>query len=132
MESKVKLYRVILNILFYIFYVLLVSIAFSFVFPMLLVILWKDVWLSNDPKFATIQTWIIVLVLIFSLIFRKTFYLPILEKVEEKKVEDIKTEKTEKNNSEPVKEKEVTMGYTERVKLEKNPELDIKIGKEIK
>ncbi len=128
MESKVKLYRVILNILFYIFYVLLVSIAFSFVFPMLLVILWKDVWLSNDPRFATIQTWIIVLVLIFSLIFRKTFYLPIFEK-EIGKVEDIKTEK---NNSEPVKEKEVTMGYTERVKLEKNPELDIKIGKEIK
>ena len=114
--NDVKLYRVILNILFYIFYVLLVSFGFSFIFPTLQVILWYNIWLGNDARFDSIQIAIIVLVLVFSLILRKYFYVPIREKYSTKKIKKKKIEKKE------VIKKEV---------IDNSPELDIKIGKEI-
>lgn len=117
MKNDIKLYRLILNVLFYIFYVLLASLAFSFIFPTILVILRQDVLAPNNPIFDIIQVIILIVVLIFSLVFRKYFYLPIYDKTKiiEKKVEKKKL-KTEKKEEKLVEEKE----------------LDIKIGKEIK
>ena len=109
MKSQIKLYRVVLNVLFYIFYVLLASLAFSFIFPTLLVVLGKSIFAPNDPIFDSIQIIILVLVLIFSLVFRRYFYLPITEKITETKKESIKKEE-----------------------VKETPELDIKLGKEIK
>ena len=80
MKSDIKFYRVILNILFFIFYILLASIIFSFTFPSILVLLWKDVLSPTDPIFDKIQIVILVLVPVFTLIFRKYFYLPIMDK----------------------------------------------------
>ncbi len=114
---KIKLYRIILNILFYVFYVIVVSISFSFIFPTILVILWQDVIAPNNPIFDTIQIIIIILVLLISLLFRRFFYLPIREKNKIKK--ELEFKKYEK------KDKKIE---------EINDELwlDIKIGKEIK
>jgi len=120
---KIKLYRVILNVLFYVFYVILASVGFSFIFPTILVILWQDVLAPNNPVFDSIQIIIIILVLFISLLFRKFFYLPIKEKikiVEEKKQVEFKEYK--KKEEKKVKEE----------KEDDIDELDIKIGKEIK
>jgi len=116
MKSKIKLYRVILNVIFYVFYVLLASIAFSFVFPTILVIFWQEVWLANDPRFINIQIAIVVLVLVFSLIFRKYSYLPC-------------SSNTIESNK---KEKIVSKTNTKKETVKKTRKLDIKIGKEIK
>lgn len=117
--KTIKLYRVLLNMLFYIFYVLLASIAFSFIFPTILVILWQDIWLSSDPKFTNIQIAIIILVLVFSLIFRKYFYLPIREKSNINKTETKKV-----TTKKVIKKKEI-------LNINNSSGLDIKIGKEI-
>jgi hypothetical protein len=123
---KIKLYRVVLNILFFIFYVLLASVAFSFIFPTILVILWQDVIAPNDPIFDSIQIAIIVLILFTSLIFRKFFFLPIREKI---KIESNKKwEFKEYKKNENIKEEKKVV---EEI-IEDNNELDIKIGKEIK
>jgi hypothetical protein len=123
---KIKLYRVVLNILFYVFYVILVSIAFSFIFPTILVIFWQDVIAPNNPIFDTIQIVIIILVLLFSVLFRKFFYLPIKEKIDNKTEQEFrelkKQEKEKGNENTKDKNKEISDEL----------ELDIKVGKEIK
>lgn len=81
MEMQIKLYRLILNILFYIFYVLLASIAFSFIFPTILILLWQDILSSDSPVFDSIQVIIFILVFILTLVFRKVFYLPVKSEI---------------------------------------------------
>ena len=122
---KIKLYRIILNILFYVFYVIVTSIAFSFIFPTVLVILWQEVIAPNNPIFDTIQIIILVLVLLITILFRKYFYLSIKEKVEKKNTKkDIEFKEYEKKDKkENSKDKEL---------INDELELDIKIGKEIK
>lgn len=115
MKSWIKLDRVLLNVLFYIFYVLLVTIVFSFLFPFVLVLLWKNVLNPINPVFDQIQIGIIVLVLIVTIVFRRFFYLPI---------------RGVKNDSKGKKSKEKITNKIE--KDSDKPELDIKIGKEIK
>lgn len=117
---KIRLYRIILNILFYIFYVIIVSIAFSFIFPTILVLLWQDVIAPNNPIFDTIQLIIILIVLLVSLICRKYFYLPIREEVEDNKKSEKRVEI--KNDNDVEKNENISDEL----------ELDIKIGKEIK
>lgn len=118
---KIKLYRVILNVLFYVFYVILTSVAFSFIFPTILVILWQEIIAPNNPIFDGIQIIIIILVLLLSMLFRKFFYLPIKEK----------TKKNESKKEVEFKEYKKKEKIEENNELE-NDELDIKIGKEIK
>jgi len=115
---KIKLYRIVLNILFYVFYVIITSISFSFIFPTILVILWQDVLAPNNPIFDKIQIGIFIIVLFFTLLFRKFFYLPIREKINTKK---------------EVKEKKFKE-YKKKEKKDNKEELDldIKIWKEIK
>lgn len=102
MKKKINLYRVVLNMLFYIFYVLLVSIIFSFIFPSILLMLWKDILDPTDPIFEIIQVAIVVLIFIFTLILRKYFYLPIFsshEKNNELKTDNnIVVEQNQENN----------------------------------
>jgi hypothetical protein len=143
MKSDIKFYRVILNILFFIFYILLASIIFSFTFPSILVLLWKDVLSPADPIFDKIQVVILVLVPVFTLIFRKYFYLPIMDKysiwkseskkeISKEKLKDKKIDKVEKIKYE---EKIVKKDEKKEEIMDKNdnsPKLDIKIGKEIK
>jgi len=121
---KIKLYRVILNILFYIFYVILVQVWFTFVFPTIQTILWYKTWLWYDVRFDIIWIAIIILVLLFTLLFRKYFYLPIREKIETKKEvkfkEYVKKEDLEEKKVAEIKDKDSIQ------------ELDIKVGKEIK
>jgi len=121
---KIKLYRIILNVLFYVFYVILTSIVFSFIFPTILVILWQDVISPVNPIFDSIQIFIIVLVLLITLLFRKYFYLPIKEKVEIKKEVKFK----EYSKKENLKEKKM-----DKIKTEDDiQKLEIKNSKEIK
>ena len=123
---KIRLYRIILNILFYIFYVIIVSIAFSFIFPTILVVLWQDVIAPNNPIFDTIQIIIIVIVLLISLLFRKYFYLPIREEVKNDNKEKIKFKEYKK------KEEKIEDIDDKKIWTNDELELDIKIGKEIK
>ena len=143
MKSDIKFYRVILNILFFIFYILLASIIFSFTFPSILVLLWKDVLSPADPIFDKIQVVILVLVPVFTLIFRKYFYLPIMDKYSiwksESKKEIIKEKLKDKkiNKVEEIKYEEKIVKKDEKKqeiidKDDNSPKLDIKIGKEIK
>jgi len=124
--KNIKLYRVLSNILFYIFYVLLLSIAFTFIFPVLRIALWYNIWLSNDVRFDIIQIVIIILVLIFTLIYRKFFYLPIIIE------STINKSKNKYSYTKTIKEKKTHKEIKTEVKENNWPELDIKIGKEIK
>lgn len=128
MESKIRLYRIILNILFYIFYVLLVSIVFSFIFPIILVLFWNNVLDPASPIFDGIQIWIIIFVLVLSVIYRKYFFLPIRESI------SIKVPLQEKTNTKKIIKKDIIneVVNNEEVQKSKKTELDIKIGKEIK
>jgi hypothetical protein len=67
--------KIALNILLYIFYVLVISLTFSFVFPQILNILGKPIPEVNDPVFYKTQIVILVLVLIISTITRKYLYI---------------------------------------------------------
>ena len=67
--------KIALNILLYIFYVLVVSLIFSFVFPQILTLLWKPIPNIDDPIFYKTQIVIIVLVLIVTTIGRKYLYI---------------------------------------------------------
>lgn len=152
MKKKINLYRVVLNMLFYIFYVLLVSIIFSFIFPTILVILWKSVLEPTNPLFIKIQYAIVILVFIFTLAYRKFFYLPVFstEAIIEKK--DLNVEIIDNKEPDNFKTEEVKVEVIENIQNVENvensiikveefeerlwsnnfPDLDIKIGKEIK
>lgn len=125
MKSWIKFQRLILNILFYVFYVLLASIAFSFLFPTFLVLFWKEVLLSSNPIFEYIQIWITVVVLLITILWRKYFYLPLRENLVSEKIQLNKVI----NRNEEIQKEEV---HKEENKQANKPELDIKIGKEIK
>ena len=138
MKDGIKLYRIILNILFYIFYVILISVAFSLLFPTILVVLGQNVIAPNNPIFDSIQIIIIILTLFFSFLFRKFFYLPIKVKVDIKDFKQ-KTEIKKNNNKEKIKKINNNVNNKEKIKeeakdenIEEELELDIKIGKEIK
>jgi hypothetical protein len=138
MESKIKLYRVLLNVLFYIFYILLVSIIFSFLFPFIMVLLWKEILDPSSPIFNNIQIWIIILVFIFTLTFRKYCYLPIKIKDNTTKIEIKETEVEDKSKElfnkkiKIDKFEEIIVDESINEEYEETPNLDIKIGKEIK
>jgi len=69
--------KVALNVFFYILYVFIAWILFSFLFPIALKFLWKPLLNPNDPVFNKIWIIIAILVLIISVIFRKYFYISI-------------------------------------------------------
>ena len=96
--------KLIINFVAYIGYTILISIIFSFSFPLVLNMLGKDLYNSADPIFVKIQITIAVIVLVITLLFRKYFYLSFsrynytndsTEKVEVKK-DNIESDKVEK------------------------------------
>ena len=98
----------VINIILYIVYVLVVSVIFSFIFPMILSLLGKWVLDPTDPVFAKIQIAIALLVLIVSLVARKYFYKPLFTEKQTTKVavEDKKSyTKTVKEKAEKQKGK---------------------------
>lgn len=115
--------KVVINVCLYMVYVLFVSIAFSFLFPIFLQILGKELIDWRDPVFVKIQLFIAVLVLLISLILRKYFYISntggretVYVGKEEEKVKKTtrkapkKTKKYEENDDEEIKiyvEKEI-------------------------
>lgn len=131
MSNNVRFSRVIVNIIIFNLYWLLASIVFSFVFPLTLMWFWLPVLDSRDPIFAKIQIAIIVLVLVFSIVFRKYFYFSIKNwnlidtyKNSKKELElehDMKALKEEKQEK-----------IEQFIETEKKDKLDIKIGREIK
>lgn len=127
--KNLKLYRIMLNILFYIFYVLILSLIFTFIFPIIQISLWLNIWDLDDTRFDIIQIIIIFLVLVFSLIFRKYFYLPITLNTNIKN-DEVKNNKTYTSYTKRVKE-EIKNSKEESI-IDDWLELDIKIGKEIK
>ena len=70
-------FRGIINIFLFVLYVLLVSFAFSFLFPIMLQIFGAQILDPSNPVFAKIQIFIILLVLVVSVILRKYFYIPL-------------------------------------------------------
>lgn len=151
MKNNIQISRVIVNILFYIFYVLLASIIFSFAFPFVLITFWRPILNPADPIFVKIQVVIIVLVLILTLLFRRYFYLPIRSKenthinkeelefeysmkmIEEQKEKNSKIENIA-NNSEIFQKQDMMSVVSLEWQTNKidEDELDIKIGREIK
>lgn len=71
-----------LNIFFYIFYVLCVSIVFSFLFPLVLYIFNFNILSPNNPIFDYIQIWILMIVLLLTILKRKYFYYEIVKQIE--------------------------------------------------
>lgn len=98
----------VINIILYVVYVLIVSVIFSFIFPMILSLLGKSMLDPTDPVFAKIQIAIALLVLIVTLVARKYFYKSIFTEKQITKVivEDKKSyTKTIKEKSEKQKGK---------------------------
>ena len=100
--------KIVLNILLYVFYVLVVSLTFSFVFPQILSVLWKPIPDVNDPVFFNTQIVILVLVLIVTVIARRYLYIWLCnfdeeeQKWKEKKIyKDIGKKETKKTKVEP-------------------------------
>jgi len=101
--------------------VLLASVAFSFIFPTIQTLLWYDVWSVKDSRFINIQFWIIIVIFIFSFIFRKYFYLPITSKVNTYKFENKEDSLDEKKNDKIISE-EKTLDkkvVTDEIKIKK-------------
>lgn len=124
MLSKIKLDRVFLNVLLFIFYVLLVSLAFSFLFPLVLKSIWQEILDPNSLIFDYIQIWIFVLMFFLTIAFRKYCYFPIIRN---NNISVIKSEVSKKINKDNV--------FSQNKDIDNNKselELDIKIGKEIK
>ena len=102
-------------------YILVFSIAFSLLFPLILQILGKDVLDPSNPIFAKIQIFIAVLVLLITLIARKYFYLELKHQSDEKESYTIK-----KAHEKLQKKPQVQMDVTE------DDEIKIYVDKEIK
>jgi type III secretory pathway component EscU len=117
--------KIVLNILLYIFYVLIISLVFSFVFPQILTFLDKPIPDVNDPIFYKTQIVILVLVLIVTVIARKYLYIWFCHYHDE---EDKRVEKKNQTNDTAKKE-------TKKAKVESDTfddEMKIYIDKEIK
>lgn len=140
MYKHIRVSRVIINILFYVFYVFLVSVIFSFVFPAVLRLFGQPVLDPNNPVFDKIQIIIIILTLIISVIYRKYFYLPIInwsilnEENNPKKDLELEhdLEKIEKEKNKSLKKWKKNEENISSKASEKEDELDIKVWKEIK
>jgi len=139
MKNNIKVSRVIVNILFCIFYILLTSVIFSFVFPFILKVFGQPILNPSDPIFDKIQIAIIVIVLVISLIFRRYFYLPIIKgdllDVNKNTKKELELEH-DMNVAKKMREKEgshsASLKKIESDVGEVKDELDIKVGREVK
>lgn len=114
--------KVFLNVFLYCVYVVLTSLIFSLLFPIILQVLGKTVLDPMNPVFLKIQIFIAVLVLLLTLILRKYFYVALKSAPVE-----IQESYTIKKAQEKVQKKpEIKMQATE------DDEIKIYVEKEIK
>jgi len=129
MKKQISYYRIIVNILRFILFVLLVSILFSFIFPLIQMIIWKSLLDPKDPIFSKIQIVIIILVFVFSTAYRKFCYLPIYKEVDEKenKVEEKKQDNVSNVDMEEKKMDSNSSNQDFVINLEKKTNLDVSL-----
>lgn len=135
-------FKAMINILLYILYVLFVSLIFSFVFPLVMQGLGKEVLNPALPEnralFDKIQIFIAIFVLLLSLILRKYFYVSCKNEESEKKVviKESYTAKKKQEKAEAPKtqkvEKEQKVEQKPKNKDEEDEEIKIYVEKEIK
>lgn len=123
--------RVLLNIIIYIFYVLVASVLFSFLFPLVLQLLGQEILSPKDPIFEKIQIFIALLVLIVSLIFRKYFYIS-LGNPEEKTVYIEKKQSYTTTKKTPDRKEAKKSKTSAKKKDDTDEEIKIYVEKEIK
>lgn len=127
--------KVMINIILYVVYVLFVSVIFSFIFPVIMQFLGKEIlnpaFPENKDLFDKIQIFIAILVLLISLILRKYFY--ISSRSREVETVSIKTESYTAKKKQEVTKKTSTKN-TKKTEPKKESDEDIKIyvEKEIK
>ncbi|MDD3793774.1 MAG: hypothetical protein PHI37_03095 [Candidatus Gracilibacteria bacterium] len=88
------LLKVLFNVLLFSFYTLFFIIAGNFLFGLFLSLLDRDIPASDDPIHLKLAILVIFLSLLFTLLFRKFFYLKVFSN-EVKKVENKKIIQTE-------------------------------------
>lgn len=142
MKQAPLTFKLIINFVAYIGYTLLLSIIFSFAFPFVLTLMWKEIFNPNDPIFVKIQITIAVVVFVFTLLFRKYFYLSFWNiEFEEEKVREVKLAKEENEIKkedwlkfeEPVKVKEKEYKFNmDDLEEDEDDDLRIFVDKEIK
>lgn len=133
--------KTVFNVFLYILYVLLASVVFSFIFPLIMQLFGQDVLDPSSGVFIKIQYFIAILVLLISLILRRYFYIcgrsekEILV-VEENNYTAKKKQVTKKKAEKVVKKETKKQAKIDKVveKLQENDSDEIKIyvEKEIK
>lgn len=99
-KSLPKIFRLALNIWWFLVYTFVFSIIFSFLFPIILKLLWKQILNPADPIFAKIQLVIAIIVLGITLYFRKYCYMSLSDDNEQyTKVEKLNIKNKRKDDT---------------------------------
>jgi len=104
MKQVPFLFKVVINFIAYVWYTALLSIVFSFLFPITLKLFWKEPLNPSDPVFVKIQVSIAIIILFVTIIFRKYFYVSLSSNKTFKEVikEDISDVVDNKINTAPI------------------------------
>lgn len=127
MKNQINYLKIILNIFLFFVYMILVSILFSFIFPLVLVILWKSVLAPWDPIFDKIQISIFILVFVVTIIYRKTFYTSINKQVVVEEKESSQHNIIENIQKQELNEKKDIVSQDYVINIEKNNQLDVSL-----
>ena len=133
--DKIPLFpKIILNIFLYFLYVFIVSLIFSFLFPQILLILWKPILDPSDPFFYKTQVMIAVFLLFFTMIFRKYVYISInsFEESDQKNTSIQKKETKKKDIFSQPPQKDISSQKNKDVQTWEDIGIKIYIDKEIK
>lgn len=95
-------FKLLLNILFFVIYSIIFMNIINFLYDLYLYYVWKVIPLSDDIVHLKIAWIVFIFTLIFTLIFRKYFYISLVNKklsivekkkeIKEKKIDTVKTE----------------------------------------
>lgn len=104
MKQVPFLFKVVINFVAYVWYTALLSLVFSFLFPITLKLFWKEPLNPSDPVFVKIQVSIAIIILFVTIIFRKYFYVSLSSNKTFKEVikEDISDVVDNKINTAPI------------------------------
>lgn len=131
MKKTPLLFKLIINFLAFLGYTLLVSVVFSFLYPLFLKIFWKPIPAEWDPIFTKIQISIALIVLIVTLIFRKYFYMSL--DLWEEKISSIKIKTWDKKIDEVKIDDDINIFKIKDLdENESDDDIKIYVDKEIK
>ncbi|MDD3303096.1 MAG: hypothetical protein PHN31_06085 [Candidatus Gracilibacteria bacterium] len=104
MKQVPFLFKVVINFVAYVGYTALLSLVFSFLFPITLKLFGKEPLNPSDPVFVKIQVSIAIIILFVTIIFRKYFYVSLSSNKTFKEVikEDISDVVDNKINTAPI------------------------------